>query len=169
MANPVSPLKSGFPYAPMLGEDGHPAAVWRQFFMALWNRTGGGVGVQAGPDTTQALAVETANRIAADASLGTALANETAARTTGDTALGTQITNETAARIAADAVLVSNGTANLNGSIAAEQAARILGDATNAAAISAIRVLELLVNGDVPVGIMCNPDDTPIYVPGLPP
>jgi hypothetical protein len=152
----------------MLGEDGHPAAVWRQFFMALWNRTGGGVGVQAGPDTTQALAVETANRIAGDAALGTALATETAARTTGDTALGTQITNETAARIAADAVLVSNGTANLNGSIATEQAARIIADAVLAADIAAIRVPELLVNGDVPVGIMCNPNGTPIYVPVAP-
>jgi hypothetical protein len=153
----------------MLGEDGHPAAVWRQFFMALWNRTGGGVGVQAGPDTTQALAVEAANRIAGDAALGTALAGETAARTDADTLLTTAVSNETAARIAADQVLVSNGTANLNGSIATEQAARIIADTVLAADIAAIRVLALWVNGDVPVGIMCNPDGTPIYVPVAPP
>jgi len=160
-----NPLASGFPNSLPIDPDGNLALEWRAFFQSLYTRTGGAPGVAAGPDLTVALTAEIGARIAGDAGLTTALTNETATRASADTLLSSQIVDEAAKRMAADAVAASNGTSNLNGAIASEQAARIIGDAVLAADIAAIRQLALLVNGDVPVGIMCNPDGTPIYVP----
>ena len=148
----------GFPNAPFLGPDGDISHVWRNFMLVLLTRTGGASGVSS---TTTGLAAEVSARIAGDAALDVDIGTEATARAAADGALGDRIDGLTRT--------IATGQASTDLSVASqfasEQAARILGDTVLANDIANLEVLELLVNGDVPVGIMCNPDGTPIYVP----
>jgi len=167
----LAPLSTTFPNAPLTDRAGLVTQPWRTFLMALWRRTGATAGIDGGAVSTQ-IAAETAARQAQDVSLSTAISGEAAART---------------AAIAAEAAMRATGDAHLSGSsvsvtaaLLAEQAARIGADGTETAAriaadsaetaariagdAAAPRPLALLVNGDVPVGIVCTPDGVPVYV-----
>lgn len=165
----ASSLATGFPNAPFIAPNGDISVVWRNFLLALFTRTGGAVGAASDATLGPALNAETAARIAADNAIEASLATETTARSSGDAGLRASLDAEALARAHADATIMSNQNTFVTGNFASEQAARILGDMVLANDIAAIRVLALLVNGDVPVGIICNPDGTPIYVEELPP
>ena len=93
----ANPFTAGFPSAPMTDPSGNITPVWRSFFLALFNRTGGGAGASSAA-TAAALASETAARVAGDQSLSAAEANEAAARVAA-------IAAEAAARADTDATL----------------------------------------------------------------
>lgn len=153
MANPRAPrLDAGFPNGPIADENGQITAVWRLFLVALYTRTGstvsthpgaqpGAVGVSSA-DNAAAVAAEAAARIAAQAALSAALSTEATARSAADT-------SEEAARKAADAILAQ--------AVAAET---VRAEAAEAASIRWL----LLVNGSIPVGLLCDPAGVPVYV-----
>jgi hypothetical protein len=153
----TNPLSAGFPSAPFLDPDGDISVAWRNWLLTIDRRTGGPSGTTAA-DTS--LIAETTARIQADATLETEIANETTAREGADSALSDRI------NALNRSIQTNQASTDLSvaASIASEQAARILGDTVLSVNIAAIRWGALLVNGDVPVGIICNPDGTPIYV-----
>jgi len=115
-----NPLAASIPNAPLLDADGSVSTVWRAWFVTLQTRTGGAVGVSSATADAR-ITAETANRIAADVSIGAALDTERAARTAADAA-------EQLARINADTDFASGG-ADTRASLDAEAAARLAGDA----------------------------------------
>jgi hypothetical protein len=162
---------TGFPNAPFLDEDGNIVPVWRDFLVALYKRTGAQAGSNPANSASQAaLAAEQAARIAADNALGVSIAAETAARIAA-------VAAEAEIRAAMDDFAASTNDALAL--IAIETAARIAGDKWKAGVVNAIgaglalsgagilsaKGGELLVNGDVPVGIICDPSGHPFYVP----
>ena len=119
----INPLSASVPAAPIVDSDGNVTTVWRGFFLALQARTGGAPGASTGTINT-GLTTETANRIAADAALGTAISNEAAARATAiaaeqlarinaDTDFAHGISENTTAIAANPGVLLESGTAGL--------------------------------------------------------
>ena len=79
-AAPISAPAAGFPQAPFVDPaTGDIATVWRSFLIALWTRTGAGVGVSSGA-ALSGLTTETAARQAADTVLSSAIAAEATAR-----------------------------------------------------------------------------------------
>lgn len=90
-------MKSLYPAAPLVDQSNYPTAAWQGFFLALWNRTGGGQGTSTA-DMQAALTQEAAARTAGDVALSGAISAENTARITADNA-------EAAARAAADAQL----------------------------------------------------------------
>jgi hypothetical protein len=129
----TSPLSASVPNAPFIdpGTD-DITVVWRQFLVALWNRTGRGVGLDSANPTLQAqLTAETQQRQTADTSLGNAISAETARATTAENALGTALQTEITTRSSEDlanTALAGNVLAQANAGIAAETAARIAAD-----------------------------------------
>jgi hypothetical protein len=130
----TSPLSASVPNAPFIdpGTD-DITVVWRQFLVALWNRTGRGPGLDSANPTLQAqLTAETQQRQTADTTLGNAISAETARATTAENALGTALQTEATIRSSEDlanTALVSNVIAMQNTALAAETAARIAADA----------------------------------------
>jgi len=88
---------TGFPTSPVVDQGGNLTPAWRAFLLALFNRTGSGVGVSTGA-VSASLTAETQARSAADIALGGEIASETSARVAA-------VTNEATARANADIAL----------------------------------------------------------------
>jgi hypothetical protein len=162
---------TGFPNAPFVDGAGNVTPVWRNFLLALYRRTGSEPGVNPASVPSQgSLIAETSARQAADAALALSLQAETDARIAADAA-------EAQMRQAMDDWLVS--TSGWQAALATETAARVAGDqwtagpvhtlgtglVLSAGVLSASGGYQLLVNGDVPVGIICDGKGRPFYVP----
>lgn len=100
-------IGSGIPNSPIaVPASGAVTTEWFRFFVALFNRTGGGQGVDFSTLVTQAqLAAEAAARIAGDDTLGFEITAEAASRLAGDAANAAAIGNEAGIRATADAAL----------------------------------------------------------------
>jgi hypothetical protein len=153
-------LGTAFPSGPLIDPStGDIAQAWRQMFVALWRRTGGAGGADAGGLAT-GLAAETAARTQRDIVLTNTIAAETTARANADAA-------ELAARVTADQAL----TMGTNNAIGPEIAAREAADAalqtqitSNAAALAgkvnragdnmggALGMLNVGFHGTTPIG-----------------
>jgi hypothetical protein len=129
----LDPFNAAIPNAPFIdpGTD-DIAVVWRQFLVALWNRTGRGPGLDSANPTLQAqLNAETQQRQTADTSLGNAISAETARAITAENALGTALNTEILTRTSEDirlTGLAGNVLAEANAAVAAETAARKAAD-----------------------------------------
>jgi hypothetical protein len=112
----------GFPTGPLVDSGGNLTPVWRQFLVALYNRTGAAPGVSAGSNAS-ALAAETAARMAADSA-------EASARSAGDAALQGSLTTTEAglARLEAAANGAAAERLRALAAEAAEATARADGD-----------------------------------------
>jgi hypothetical protein len=160
------------PGSPFVDDTGNLTPVWHAFLVALYKRTGSAAGTNPANNASSAsvLAVATVGQ-AADAALAADIAAETAARIAADE-------QEAQTRAAMDDWLAS--TSGWQAALATEQAARIAGDQWKAGVVDSLGSglvlsggvlsasgggLMLLVNGDIPVGIVCDPDGVPVYVP----
>jgi hypothetical protein len=123
----VSPLSAALPQAPFIdAATGDIAVVWRQFLVALWQRTGRGPGLDSANPTLQAqLAAETQQRQTADTALTAAIGTETARAETAESDLAHQISVERQSRATDDML----GDANAQKLVNAERDARIAADA----------------------------------------
>jgi hypothetical protein len=127
----VDPFNAAIPQAAFIDPGTNDIAfVWRQFLVALWNRTGRGPGTDSNnPTLTAALAAETQQRQTADTSLGNAIAAERSRAETAESALAGAIGNEIETRAFADMSLQNqiNDMAT-DGALQAEIAARKAAD-----------------------------------------
>lgn len=140
----MAKLAAGFPSSPLVDPtSGEITPVWRSFLLSMFARTGGAAGTTP-PASTAAIAIETTNRVAADAALASNIANEGVARAIADAALTTAIADEAAARradrstggvgVSAEAAARLAADSALGAMLAAETTARGLADSTETAA-----------------------------------
>ena len=81
----------------MSPETGEISPVWRAFLLTMFARTGGSSGTTP-QGTSAAVAKETTDRVAADATISANLANEAVTRSTADAALTAALAAEAATR-----------------------------------------------------------------------
>lgn len=97
----MTALPVGFPTGPLFDPaTGDVTPSWRAFFLALWQRTGGSIGIIT-TDTTNlsaAITAETTARQTADAGLTTSIAQERGRAEIAEQALGERISLETIQR-----------------------------------------------------------------------